>query len=187
MVLRVAEGTVCMGADRMDGMSISLDTPLGSLLSNKRRVSTLKSFGIVSVNDALTYYPFRVADPVPPRAIREARPGESMAFAATVRQCRIMAMNARRGYRLEAVVDDSDFAATRSMPGSVARLVFFSGRKGYVDWMAMRLAQGARVIVSGTPSEYMGQLQFMHPDIATVAPAESQPAEGMAPMRNQGA
>lgn len=180
MVLRMTEGTVCMGADRMDGMSISLDTPLGSLLSNKRRVSTLKSFGIVSVNDALTYYPFRVADPVPPRAIREARPGESMAFAATVRQCRIMAMNARRGYRLEAVVDDSDFAATRNMPGSVARLVFFSGRKGYVDWMAMRLAQGARVIVSGTPSEYMGQLQFTHPDIATVAPAESQPAEGMA-------
>ena len=168
-------------------MSISLDTPLGSLLSNKRRVSTLKSFGIVSVNDALTYYPFRVADPVPPKAIREARPGESMAFAATVRQCRVIAMNARRGYRLEAVVDDSDFAVARRMPDGTARLVFFSGRKGYIDWMAMRLVQGARVVVSGTPSEYMGQLQFTHPDIVTIAPSvESQPAEGAEPAMQPG-
>ena len=69
----MTEGTVCMGADRMDGMSISLDTPLGSLLSNKRRVSTLKSFGIVSVNDALTYYPFRVADRSQARRIHGVR------------------------------------------------------------------------------------------------------------------
>lgn len=167
----------------MGSMSISLDTPLSSLLSNKRRVSTLKSFGIVSVNDALTYYPFRVTDPVPPRAIREASPGQAMAFAATVRQCRIIPMNARRGYRLEAVVDDADFAATRKVPGGVARLVFFSGRRGYIDWMAMRLAEGTQVIASGVPGEYMGQLQFTHPDIVTVAPAAEQqePADGAEP------
>lgn len=163
----------------MGFMSISLDTPLSSLLSNKRRVSTLKSFGIVSVNDALTYYPFRVTDPVPPRAIREARPGEAMAFAATVRQCRVIPMNARRGYRLEAVVDDADFAASRRIPGGVARLVFFSGRRGYIDWMAMRLAEGTQVIASGVPGEYMGQLQFTHPDIVTVSPAvEQESADG---------
>ncbi|MBW3094474.1 ATP-dependent DNA helicase RecG [Bifidobacterium sp. 64T4] len=153
-------------------MSISLDTPIGSLLSNTRRVSTLKSFGIVSVGDALTYYPFRVGDPVPPRAIREARPATAMAFAAVVTQSRVIPMNARRGYRLEAVVEDSAFAATRGMPAGMARLVFFSNRRGYVDWMAMRLAVGTQVIVSGMPSEYMGQLQFTHPDIVTVAPAE---------------
>ncbi|MBQ1514158.1 MAG: ATP-dependent DNA helicase RecG [Bifidobacterium sp.] len=155
-------------------MSISLDTPINSLLSNKRRVSALKSFGIVSVGDALTYYPFRVGDPVPPRAIREARPAEAMAFAAVVTQSRVIPMNARRGYRLEAVVEDSAFAATRRMPAGMARLVFFSNRRNYVDWMAMRLATGTQVIVSGMPSEYMGQLQFTHPDIVTVAPAEIQ-------------
>ena len=53
-------------------MSITMDTTLASLVTNKRRVSALKSLGIVTVGDALTYYPFRVTEPVPLRAIREA-------------------------------------------------------------------------------------------------------------------
>ncbi|WP_172144705.1 ATP-dependent DNA helicase RecG [Bifidobacterium panos] len=156
-------------------MSISLDTPLAALLANKRRVSALKSFGIVSVGDALTYYPFRVTDPVPARAVREARIGEAMAFAAVVRSARVVPMNARHGYRFEVVADDSAFAASRGAPGSVVRLVFFSRRKSYVDWMAMRLVAGASVVVSGAPGEYMGQLQFTHPDILTVVPTPAQP------------
>ncbi len=158
----------------MEPMSISLDTPLAALLANKRRVSALKSFGIASVGDALTYYPFRVTDPVPACAVREARVGEAMAFAAVVRSARVVPMNARHGYRFEVVVDDSAFAASRGVAGSVARLVFFSRRKSYVDWMAMRLVAGASLVVSGAPSEYMGQLQFTHPDILTVAPTPAQ-------------
>ena len=38
-------------------MSITMDTTLASLVTNKRRVSALKSLGIVTVGDALTYYP----------------------------------------------------------------------------------------------------------------------------------
>ena len=57
-------------------MSITMDTTLASLVTNKRRVSALKSLGIVTVGDALTYYPFRVTEPVPLRAIREAAPGQ---------------------------------------------------------------------------------------------------------------
>ena len=53
-------------------MSITMGTTLASLVTNKRRVSALKSLGIVTVGDALTYYPFRVTEPVPLRAIREA-------------------------------------------------------------------------------------------------------------------
>ncbi len=158
----------------MEPMSISLDTPLTALLANKRRVSALKSFGIASVGDALTYYPFRVTDPVPACAVREARVGEAMAFAAVVRSARVVPMNARHGYRFEVVVDDFAFAASRGVAGSVARLVFFSRRKSYVDWMSMRLVAGASVVVSGAPSEYMGQLQFTHPDILTVAPTPAQ-------------
>ena len=159
------------GANRMDGMRISLDTPLAVLVTNKRRLSALKSFGIVSVGDALCHYPFRVTDPVPARAVRQARIGEAMAFAAVVRSARVMPMNARRGYRFEATVDDAAFAASRGVQAGAARLVFFSKRKSYVDWLAMRLPSGAGVIVSGTPGEYMGQLQFTHPDMLTVAPA----------------
>ena len=50
-------------------MSITMGTTLASLVTNKRRVSALKSLGIVTVGDALTYYPFRVTEPVPLRAI----------------------------------------------------------------------------------------------------------------------
>lgn len=46
-------------------MSITMGTTLASLVTNKRRVSALKSLGIVTVGDALTYYPFRVTEPVP--------------------------------------------------------------------------------------------------------------------------
>lgn len=156
-----------------------MDTTLASLVTNKRRVSALKSLGIVTVGDALTYYPFRVTEPVPLRAIREAAPGQQMAFAAVIRDMRVVPMNARRGYRLEATVDDADFARSRRVPGSTARLTFFSYRKSYVDWVSMRLSAGTSVVVSGMPSEYMGQLQFTHPEILTVAPGSAGAGAGL--------
>ena len=156
-----------------------MDTTLASLVTNKRRVSALKSLGIVTVGDALTYYPFRVTEPVPLRAIREAAPGQQMAFAAVIRDMRVVPMNARRGYRLEATVDDADFARSCRVPGSTARLTFFSYRKSYVDWVSMRLRAGTSVVVSGMPSEYMGQLQFTHPEILTVAPGSAGTGAGL--------
>ena len=156
-----------------------MDTTLASLVTNKRRVSALKSLGIVTVGDTLTYYPFRVTEPVPLRAIREAAPGQQMAFAAVIRDMRVVPMNARRGYRLEATVDDADFARSRRVPGSTARLTFFSYRKSYVDWVSMRLRAGTSVVVSGMPSEYMGQLQFTHPEILTVAPGSAGAGAGL--------
>lgn len=156
-----------------------MDTTLASLVTNKRRVSALKSLGIVTVGDALTYYPFRVTEPVPLRAIREAAPGQQMAFAAVIRDMRVVPLNARRGYRLEATVDDADFARSRRVPGSTARLTFFSYRKSYVDWVSMRLRAGTSVVVSGMPSEYMGQLQFTHPEILTVAPGSAGAGAGL--------
>ena len=160
-------------------MSITMGTTLASLVTNKRRVSALKSLGIVTVGDALTYYPFRVTEPVPLRAIREAAPGQQMAFAAVIRDMRVVPMNARRGYRLEATVDDADFARSRRVPGSTARLTFFSYRKSYVDWVSMRLRAGTPVVVSGMPSEYMGQLQFTHPESLTVAPGSAGAGAGL--------
>ena len=158
-------------------MSITLNTTMSSIMTNKRRVGALKSLGVVTVGDALTYYPFRVADPVPLRALREARIGERMAFSASVRGMRVVPMNVRRGYRLEAVVDDGDFAVSRHIAGAAARLVFFSYKKQYVDWLSMRLRSGAIVVIAGEPSEFNGQLQFTHPEIMTVAPG-SGPADG---------
>lgn len=150
-------------------MSITLSTALASLITNKRRVSALKSLGITTVGEALTYYPFRVTDPVRLQTIREAQIGQQMAFMATVRDVRVVP---GRTFRVVATVDDADFARTRNMPGGTAQLTFFGGRKNYIDWVSMRLKTSPILVVSGTPSEYMGQLQFTHPDFLSVAPPE---------------
>ena len=148
-------------------MSVTVGTPVSSVMTNKRRVGALKSLGVLTVGDALTYYPFRVTDPVPLRSIREARIGEPMAFAAEVRAVRVTS-GARGNGRLEVVVDDSAFAASHRQPGAVARLVFFSRKKQYLDWMSGRLRQGTYVVVAGTPGVFNDQLQFTHPEVLTV-------------------
>ena len=148
-------------------MGITLDTALASLVANKRRVSALKSLGVVTVGDALTYYPFRVTDPVRLSTIREAQIGQQMAFVASVRDVRVVP---GRTFRVIATVDDADFARARNMPGGTAQLTFFGGRKNYIDWVSMRLKSSPTLVVSGVPSEYMGQLQFTHPDFMTIAP-----------------
>lgn len=161
--------------DRMTDTTVN--TPLAALLTNKRRVSALKALGVLTVADALTYYPFRVTDPVPVRALAEVRFGEKMACAVDVRALRVTPMNARRGYRLEVLVDDVPTAASRAMQPRTAALVFFSHRKSYVDWMASRLRAGLQLVISGDPSTFNDRLQFTHPDILTVAPAEPPAAE----------
>ena len=148
-------------------MSVTVGTPVSSVMTNKRRVGALKSLGVLTVGDALTYYPFRVTDPVPLRSIREARIGEPMAFAAEVRAVRVSSSGARGNGRLEVVVDDSAFAASRRQPGAIVRLVFFSHKKQYLDWMSGRLRQGTCVVVAGMPGVFNDQLQFTHPEVLT--------------------
>lgn len=172
-------------------MSVTVGTPVSSVMTNKRRVGALKSLGVLTVGDALTYYPFRVTDPVPLRAIREARIGEPMAFTAEVRAVRVASSGARGNGRLEVVVDDSAFAASRRQPGAIARLVFFSHKKQYLDWMSGRLRQGTCVVVAGTPGVFNDQLQFTHPEVLTVgvrttsghksAPQENQASDSITP------
>lgn len=158
-------------------MSTTLETPISSIESNRRRVGALKSLGVVSVGDALTYYPFRVTDPVPGRSLHEAKIGEKMAFAAHVLETRVFPM-ARRGFRLIATVTDDDFAARRNTPKSLASLVFFSYRKSYVDWVQRKLHAGALLVVAGEPSVYDNRLQFTHPDLLTINPVQSQSENG---------
>ena len=158
-------------------MSTTLETPISSIESNRRRVGALKSLGVVSVGDALTYYPFRVTDPIPAHALHEAKIGEKMAFAAHVLETRVFPM-ARRGFRLIATVTDDDFAARRNTPKSLASLVFFSYRKSYVDWVQRKLHTGALLVVAGEPSVYDNRLQFTHPDLLTINPVQSQAESG---------
>ena len=63
-------------------MAVSLQSSLSSVMPNKRRVSAFKSLGVFNVEDLLTYYPFRITDPVPHCSLRDVKIGQKAAFAA---------------------------------------------------------------------------------------------------------
>ena len=138
---------------------ITLNTAISSIVSNKRRVSALKSLGVVTVKDALTYYPFRVTNPLKRAHLSQILPGQEVAFSATIQSINIVQMAARRGYRLEVNV---------AQDAAQAQIVYFSKNRQYVQWVSGRIAVGQTVVVGGTSGEFNGRLQFTHPQILTV-------------------
>lgn len=162
-----------------EGASVTLDSLVASEMTNRRRANALKSLGVITLRDALTYYPFRVTDPVPVRPIRQTKLGEPSAFAGRVEGIRVVPLSGRRGYRLDVAVNDEESARAYGGAAALARLVFFSHRKSYVDWMAMRLRTGVTVVVAGEPTTYMDQLQFTHPETLVVAGDEGSDGSGL--------
>ena len=138
---------------------ITLNTAISSIVSNKRRVSSLKSLGVITVKDALTYYPFRVTNPLKRAHLSQILPGQEVAFSAIIQSINIVQMTARRGYRLEVNV---------SQDAAQAQIVYFSKNRQYVQWVSGRIAVGQTVVVGGTSGEFNGRLQFTHPQILTV-------------------
>lgn len=138
---------------------ITLNTAISSIVSNKRRVSALKSLGVITVKDALTYYPFRVTNPLKRTHLSQILPGQEVAFSATIQSINIVQMAARRGYRLEVNV---------AQDAAQAQIVYFSKNRQYVQWVSGRIAVGQTVVVGGTSGEFNGRLQFTHPQILTV-------------------
>lgn len=138
---------------------ITLNTAVSSIVSNKRRVSALKSLGVITVRDALTYYPFRVTNPLKRAHLSQILPGQEVAFSATIQSINIVQMAARRGYRLEVNV---------AQDAAQAQIVYFSKNRQYVQWVSGRIAVGQTVVVGGTSGEFNGRLQFTHPQILTV-------------------
>lgn len=145
-------------------MSISIGSPLSQVISNKRRLGALKSLGIVTVEDLLTYYPFRVTDPVPVKTLDQAEFNVKMASVVRVEWARVVPNNAKRGYRFEALVGDIN------NPFSRAKLTFFTYKKQYANWLATKIVPQSQIVISGKPSAFNNQLQFTHPDVLTIAP-----------------
>lgn len=156
----------------------TVHTPISLLLTNKRRVNALKKLGIITVRDALEYYPFRVTDPVPVHPLAQLRFGEKMACPLTVRSVHVSSMNTRSGYRLEVLADDAQFASEHNTQPRRATLVFFSHRKSYVDWMSHRLQANMTIVIAGEPSTFNDRLQFTHPELLTVREKEQTTTHG---------
>ena len=144
--------------------SAKMHTSLSTIISNKRRVSALKSLGIVTVEDALTYYPFRVTSPLRIANLKDVKIGEEVAFYAQVQSINVVPMNARRGFRIEInVLQDTQ---------AVAQLIYFSKNRQYAQWLSAKMHVGEMVVVGGTSSAFNGKLQFTHPQILTVSAVE---------------
>ena len=165
-------------------MALSMDSLLTAVFSNKRRASSLKRLGVLTVGDALTYYPFRVTPSIPRGTLRQATLGRKTAFLVRVLNTRITPM-ARGKARALSLVEDVDAgsagfsgngkagAASESplpfaAPPARAQLVFFSYKRQYLSWMSERLPAGATAVVCGEPSLYNGSLQLAHPDVQVV-------------------
>lgn len=141
-----------------------MHTSLSAIISNKRRVSALKSLGIVTVEDALTYYPFRVTSPLRIANLKDVKIGEEVAFYAQVQSVNVVPMNARRGFRIEInVLQDMQ---------AVAQLIYFSKNRQYAQWLSAKMHVDEMVVVGGTSSAFNGKLQFTHPQILTVSAVE---------------
>lgn len=143
---------------------ITLNTAISSIVSNKRRVSALKSLGVVTVKDALTYYPFRVTNPLKRAHLSRILPGQEVAFCAIIQSINLVQMNARRGYRLDVNV---------AQDASRAQIVYFSKSKQYAQWVSSRMSVGQTVVVGGTSGAFNGVLQFTHPQVISVLAAVS--------------
>lgn len=138
---------------------ITLNTAISSIVSNKRRVSALKSLGVVTVKDALTYYPFRVTNPLKRAHLSQILPGQEVVFCAIIQSINLVQMNARRGYRLDVNV---------AQDTSRAQIVYFSKSKQYAQWVSSRISVGQTVVVGGTSGAFNGVLQFTHPQVISV-------------------
>ena len=143
---------------------ITLNTAISSIVGNKRRVSALKSLGVVTVKDALTYYPFRVTNPLKRARLSQILPGQEVAFCAIIQSINLVQMNARRGYRLDVNV---------AQDASRAQIVYFSKSKQYAQWVSSRMSVGQTVVVGGTSGAFNGVLQFTHPQVISVLAAVS--------------
>ena len=147
---------------------ITLNTAISSIVSNKRRASALKSLGVITVKDALTYYPFRVTNPLKRAHLSQILPGQEVAFCAIIQSMNLVQMNARRGYRLDVNV---------AQDASRAQIVYFSKSKQYAQWVSSRLSVGQTVVVGGTSGAFNGVLQFTHPQVISVLAAVSNDGE----------
>ena len=140
-------------------MRLSWEMPLETALGNKRKATMLKHFGMRTVADALTYYPFRVTDPLPLTTLRNAATGQAVAVHAHVVSSRAVPFAARRGTRVIAVIEDET---------ATAEMVFFSRNHGYASWMLSRLVPNTDIVLNGSASVYNNVLQFTHPDIQVI-------------------
>ena len=120
---------------------VDIHAALSTLISNKRRVGALKKLGVITCEDLLTYYPFRVSAPVAARTMDQIAVGQPAVCGGVIDRVHVSSM-ARGGSRIVVEVRDSEPGARASV-----QLVYFTHKKYYVDYLLSRLREGQRIAV----------------------------------------
>ncbi|MFC0265901.1 ATP-dependent DNA helicase RecG [Alloscardovia macacae] len=146
--------------------AVTLQTALASILTNKRRISALKKLGVITVEDALHYFPFRVTERMPVKNIADVKLGEPVVISGVVAYTRESSIS-RGGTRLEVTIVPND-AEDGDGAKSAVKLTYFSYKSYYISYLKSRFYRGVRLAVQGAPSEFAGQVQFTHPKTSIV-------------------
>lgn len=130
--------------------------PLPSGLFTPKETAAIRALNAHSLDDLLRIPPRRYSTPGPLSDLRTLTEGEDVSVRATVVSARDRRMSNRPGHLLDVRIRDED--------GDTLPLTFFLFKDHLVAWHLGRLREGARVLVSGTVSEFRGEPQIAHPD-----------------------
>lgn len=131
-------------------MSVTLETPLASILGDRSAKSLKAAFGYERVSDLLTHYPRRYAVRGELTSISGIPVGDMATLVGEVVSVSQRTMKAKRGSVLEVVISDGTGLVT---------LTFFNQA-----WRSQNLVPGARGIFAGKVGIYRGERQLAHPD-----------------------
>lgn len=131
------------------GAAAGMDSPVTALHGVGPAVaSKLEKLGATTVRDLLYLFPRRHIDYSKTRHISDLAPGEEQTIIANVWQAGVTQFGRMKG--VEAVVGDET--------GNI-RVVWFNQ-----PWIAARLAEKARVAISGRVDIFRGELRFESPE-----------------------
>ena len=136
-------------------MAESQTSFLTGLVSPQNK-GALSHLGARDLDELLRIPPRRYVTPGPLSSLRLLREGDDVTVIGTVSGSTTRRMSNRPGHVLSVTLRDDD--------GDSLPLTFFLFKDHLVSWHLSRLIDGARLLVSGTVSEFRGDPQIAHPD-----------------------
>jgi ATP-dependent DNA helicase RecG len=131
-------------------VSITLDTPLSTLVGDRSQKAFTKAFGYTTAGDLLSHFPRRYATRGELTSIADVPVGEHATLVAEVVSVSTRGMRQKRGSVLEVVITDGTGLVT---------LTFFNQA-----WRQKDLVPGALGIFAGKVGLYRNTRQLAHPD-----------------------
>ncbi len=141
-------------------MTLELDTPVQYVKGiGPPRAKTLEAKGIRTVEDLLTYAPFRYEDRSNVKRINELAPGETATVLAVVESARLASFQRRRLGLFEATFTDE---SGRTL----------TGKWFHSDYLANVIEPGKEVALYGKVEfdRYSGTLAMIHPEFEILDP-----------------